>query len=246
MDTQELDTKMVAAVFAQAGLVGWRDVNLVDAAREAELDPAAVRARFPGKTAVLLRFGSLADQAVLAAAPSTGLPREKLFDLIMARFDVLQQHRDGVLSLMEALRFDPGLTVLLGGATLRSMKWMLEAAGIPAGGIVGALRVQGLGAIWAYALRAWAKDESQDLASVMAAVDRGLDRALQAEGMLPGHSYSEASQTEASVVDPSMDPAVVSAAAVDIAGTEASSQTEVPPIMTGTDILDADNGPAVL
>lgn len=190
MDNNELDKQLIAAAFQQAGLVGWREVNLVDAAREAGLDLAAVRGRFPGKTAVLLRFGSLADQAVLAAAPLAGLPREKLFDVVMARFDQLQQHRAGVLAVMESVRFDPGLAVLLWGATLRSMKWMLEAAGVPATGVVGALRVHGLAAVWAYALRAWETDESSDLASVMAAVDRGLDRAVQAEGMLPGYRSS--------------------------------------------------------
>ncbi len=186
MDTNEFDKAVVAAVFGQAGLLGWRSANLVGAAQEAGLDLARLRARFPGKTAVLLRFGVIADQEVLAAAPATGTPRDKLFDLIMARFDALQAHRSGVLALLEALRTDPGLALLLWNATLRSMRWLLDAAAIPTDGIVGALRVKGLGIVWAYALRAWEKDESADLSATMAAVDRALDRAVQAEDMVPG------------------------------------------------------------
>lgn len=187
MDTTEFDQALIAAVFQRAGLVGWRDTSLVEAARDARLDLARVRVRFPGKDAVLLRFGTIADQAVLAAAPTHGTPREKLFDLVMARFDQLQQHRAGVLALMDALRTDPASALLLYGATLRSMRWLLDAAGIPATGPVGALRVQGLLVVWAYALRAWERDEGADLPATMAAVDRALDRAVQAEAMLPGH-----------------------------------------------------------
>ena len=187
MDTNEFDRALIGAVFQQAGLVGWRSANLVVAAREAGLELARVRARFPNKAAVLLRFGVLADQAVLADAPTAGTPREKLFDLLMARFDQVQAHRAGMLALIQSAKFDPGLLLLLGSSTLRSMAWLLDAAGVPREGVPGVLRAHGLAAVWAYALRAWEKDDSADMSSTMAAVDRGLDRAVQAEDMLPGH-----------------------------------------------------------
>ena len=186
MDTNEFDKAVVAAVFESAGLVGWRETTLVGAARDAGLDLARLRVRFPDKTAFLLRFGLMADQAALAAAPSTGLPRERVFDLVMSRFDVLQAQRMGVLALMDALRTEPVTTLFLGLATVRSMRWLLDAAGVPTNGIVGGLRVQGMGAVWAYVLRAWQKDESADMAATMAALDRALDRAMQAEASLPG------------------------------------------------------------
>jgi ubiquinone biosynthesis protein COQ9 len=94
------------------------------------------------------------------------------------------------MALIAALRTDPAGTLLVYMATLRSMKWLLEAAGVPATGLTGQLRVHGLMALWVYALRAWARDESADLSSTMAAVDRGLDRAMQAERGLPGRRAS--------------------------------------------------------
>ena len=111
--------------------------------------------------------------------------------MVMSRFDALQQHRAGILQLLRALRTDPATSLLLYGATLRSMKWLLDGASIPSSGIVGGLRVHGLLALWLYALRAWENDESADLSATMAAVDRGLDRAIQAENMLPGRGPAE-------------------------------------------------------
>ncbi len=192
MSITETDRTLIAAVFAQAALRGWHDVSIADAARDAGVPLAEARTRMPGRGAVLMRFGLMADQMALANVAMTESPRERLFDIVMARFDALQQHRAGMLSLLAALRRDPGTSLLLYGATLQSMKWLLDGAGIPANGLVGALRVHGLTALWLYALRAWEGDESADLSATMAAVDRGLDRAIQAENMLPGHRVGRA------------------------------------------------------
>jgi len=191
MEDKQLDQALVAAVFSQAALRGWSDVNIAEAARDAGLPLGDVRARFPGRGAVLLRFGVMADQAALASGSSEPSPRERLFDMVMSRFDALQQHRPGILQLLQALRTDPGTSLLLYSATLRSMKWLLDGASIPTSGLVGTLRTQGLLALWLYALRAWEDDESPDLSATMAAVDRGLDRAIQAENMLPRRGPAE-------------------------------------------------------
>ncbi len=201
MEDKQLDQALVAAVFSQAALRGWADVNIAEAARDADLPLDRVRARFPGRGAVLLRFGILADQAALTAGSNEPSPRERLFDMVMSRFDALQQNRAGVLQLLRALRTDPATSFLLYSATLRSMKWLLDGAGIPSNGIVGGLRVHGLLALWLYALRAWENDESPDLSATMAAVDRGLDRAIQAENMLPGRSTSPAEEAAAVFAD---------------------------------------------
>ena len=200
MEDKQLDQALIAAVFSQAALRGWADVNIVEAARDASLPLDRVRARFPGRGAVLLRFGIQADQAALTAGSNEPSPRERLFDMVMSRFDALQQNRAGILQLLSALRTDPATSLLLYGATLRSMKWLLDGAGIPSAGIVGGLRVHGLLALWLYALRAWEGDESPDLSATMAAVDRGLDRAIQAENMLPGRSSPSSPAQEAAAV----------------------------------------------
>lgn len=195
MQDTEFDHAFVAAAFDQAALVGWRDLSLAEAGRAAGLPLDRVRARFPGRGALLLRFGVLLDQAALAmpAQPEEGLqetPREILFDMLMRRFDAMQPHRDGVLALLQVLPGEPAQAALLYDANVRSMRWMLDGAGVPTAGLAGALRVHGLLALWLNALRAWRGDDGPDLPATMAAVDRGLERALRAEGWLPGRGAS--------------------------------------------------------
>ena len=112
--------------------------------------------RFPVRGVILLRFGSLADQAALAEDRADGTARDRLFDLLMRRIDVLQAHRAGVLALLRWLPADPCAAALLAAANLRCMRWMLEARGHRRPrGPRGQLRRKGLLAVWLWTVRAW-------------------------------------------------------------------------------------------
>jgi ubiquinone biosynthesis protein COQ9 len=186
MTDLEFDTALVTAVFRLAAENGWRHANIVEAAREAGLSLADVRGRFSSRGSVLLLFGRLADQAALKDAATEGPVRDRLFDLLMRRFDMLQTHRDGVKALLRALPSDPPTALMLACATTRSMRWMLQAAGIQATGARGELQAKGLLVVWLWALRAWERDDSEDLSGTMAAVDTALNRAEQAASWLHG------------------------------------------------------------
>ncbi len=113
-------------------------------------------------------FGSLDED------PLDGSAKDRLFDLLMRRFDALNAHREAYA----ALAWELPRTPLEGGCLLfqlrRSLANMLEAAGLSASGLRGALRIEGLGAIYACALRVWLKDETADLSKTMAELDKRL------------------------------------------------------------------------
>jgi ubiquinone biosynthesis protein COQ9 len=184
MDDAAFDRALIAAALQLAAEKGWRSVSVAAAARAAGLALARARERFPGRAALLLRFGRMADQSALAELPPEGPTRDRLFDLLMRRIDLFQAHRAGVLALLRALPGEPPTAVLLALATRRSMRWMLQATGISTYGIRGELRVKGLVAVWLWTMRAWRTDESEDLSVTMAALDAALRRAEQAAGWL--------------------------------------------------------------
>lgn len=188
MDDAEFDKALIASHFTLAGERGWARVRVADAARAAGLPLDRARLRFPGCGptcgTVLLRFGRLADSAALAGLDEAGTPRDRLFDIVMRRIDVLQAHRAGVLALLRALPCAPATAALLAAASLRSMAWLLDGAGIGATGPRGALRAKGLLAVWLWTVRAWQRDTSEDLSATMAALDQALDRAERAEAWL--------------------------------------------------------------
>jgi AcrR family transcriptional regulator len=202
MEDAEFDRALVASAFSLAGEEGWRRLSVAEAARRAGLPLDRARARFPARSVLLLRFGRLADQAVLAEAGKDGSPRDRLFDLLMRRLDVLQAHRAGVLALLRWLPAAPAAAALLAGANLCSMRWMLDGAGIDSHGLRGRLRVKGLLAVWLWGVRAWQADESEDLAAAMAALDQALGWAEQVEQRLHPEAQATGPSTPASAAEP--------------------------------------------
>ena len=150
MTDDEFDAALIAAALDLGAEQGWPAVSAAAACQRAGLDIATARRRLPTRRSILARFGALADAHALAGASRDGTARDRLFDLLMRRFDFLQIHRGGVVALMKALPLDPALGVWLAGETLASLGWMLESAGLSAAGARGGLRRQGLLAVWAW------------------------------------------------------------------------------------------------
>lgn len=218
MSDTEFDTALVAAAFRLAGEAGWRTVNAAAAARAASLALPEARRRFPSQASILLRFGELADQAALLDAPNEGPVRDRLFDLLMRRFDFLQAHRPGVKALLRHLRSDPAMALLLARANQRSMRWMLQGAGVTATGFRGEVQAKGLLGVWLWAVRAWDRDDSEDLSGTMAAVDVALQRAERAAAWLNGRKTSPVAE--------GLDPAPVADGAE---GSSPASIDDAPP-----------------
>lgn len=173
---RSFDLALLESAMTLAAENGWTHLSLVQAAQEAGLPVAEVRNRYGCKARLLLRLNQLADDAALGEDGGRTL-RERLFDCFMRRFDVFQDYRDGLRAVMRALPFDPPLAAFLGAATLDSLTWMADSAGLDRKGLGGMVRLQALLAIWTHALRAWEKDTSPDLTDTMHALDTALGRA---------------------------------------------------------------------
>jgi ubiquinone biosynthesis protein COQ9 len=209
MSESDFDAALIAAAFRLAADEGWQRVTVAASCRAAGLSIAEARIRFPTRGHILLRFGQLADQFALTDASGDGPVRDRLFDLMMRRFDALNANREGVKTLLRALPFDLRTALLLTCATRNSMRWMLQAAGIPATGLRGDLQAKGLTAVWLWGLRAWERDESADLSQTMAAVDTALGRAEWFAGML-GRARPEEKVTASAPVQEEADASVPS------------------------------------
>ena len=177
----ELADHLVRSALDLAASQGWRSITLRDVADRGEVSLDAVYRRFPDKSALLMGLGRMVDAAVLAGGDTDmdEPPRDRLFDVLMRRFDVLAAHREGVRSVLADLRLDPvGALAELPGLT-RSMRWMMEAAGIPSGGLIGAAKVRALAVLYLLVLRVWIDDDTPDMARTMKELDNRLKQAEQ-------------------------------------------------------------------
>jgi AcrR family transcriptional regulator len=170
--------RAIDAAMQLAATQGWRDTTLDDIAQGAGLSLAELRRVAGGKIEILQALTRRADAAMLEAGPAEGESvRDKVFDLLMRRFDALGPVKPGLKAVTRDLARDPGAALRLGCGTARAMAATLEAAGVSPRGPLGCLRVNALAAIYAYVLRGWLNDEGADSAKTMAALDKALRRA---------------------------------------------------------------------
>jgi AcrR family transcriptional regulator len=179
--------RIIDAALDLAARDGWRKTSLAAIAGRAAVSLAGLRAEFSSKPAIVNGLIGLVDQQALAAGPAEGSSaRDRLFDVLMRRFDALDARRAGVRAILVDLARDP-LTALCHGPSLfDAMAWMLEAAGLRSSGPLGILRTKGLAVAYLYALRAWVADDSADRAKTMAALDRGLRQVEKAVNAFHG------------------------------------------------------------
>ncbi|HQT63060.1 MAG: TetR family transcriptional regulator [Acidocella sp. 20-57-95] len=193
-----LDEKLITAAFSLGAEKGWNHVSVAAAARAAGLNLPDAREAFSGCRPILKRFGQLADSYALTGALTEGTVKDRLFDILLRRFDYLQMHRGGVIALLRSLPLQPGLAPWLAMESLVSMGWMLEGAGVSSTGLRGEIRKRGLAAVWGWGMRAWLQDDTTDLSATMAAVDVALSRADQIAGRFSGDAPApEANQNMA-------------------------------------------------
>lgn len=183
------DRTMIEATLQLAQSHGWQRVSLVDASREAGLPLQQVRQRFPFKSMILIRLNSQIDDAALCGESYGATVRERLFDLLMRRFDAMQDYRSGICAIMHTLPRDPALAALLAGTTMESLRWVADAATLDRHGFGGMIRLNSLLAIWSRTLARWEKDSTPDLADTMQVLDSTLARA-ERMGLLKESSAS--------------------------------------------------------
>lgn len=165
---------------------GWRDLSYAEIAKDAGLSLAAAYEAYPSKGAILTGISRDIDARLFASLeedPLDGSVKDRLFDLIMRRFDILNEHKEAYATLLWELPRTPFEASCLMFQLRRSLANMLEAAGISASGLRGAFRIEGLGAIYACALAAWLKDETADLSKTMAELDKRLGQVDRLLGM---------------------------------------------------------------
>lgn len=182
-----LDQRVAAAAMRLAAGQGWRHTGLLQIARAAGVPPDVFYRRFPDRSDVLAAVSRVADTAVLADDPPVGpdeSARDRLFDVMMRRYDALLPFRDGLRSVVRDLRREPLTALAFSRHFGRSMAWMLRAAGVEADRPGGALLVAGLGAVQARVMRVFLDDDSADLSRTMASLDSELRRAERWAGAL--------------------------------------------------------------
>jgi AcrR family transcriptional regulator len=158
---------IIEALMDLASRRSWHDIEIKDIADAAGVSLAEFRNLFPSKGAVLGAFSRQIDQQVLEESNEdlAGEPaRERIFDVMMRRFDAMAPYKAALRRISEDLRYDPLTLAALNQSALNSQRFMLAAAGISTEDALGPLKVQGAVLVHANTMRTWLDDDDPALA----------------------------------------------------------------------------------
>ena len=179
----------VEAALRLAGKMPWNKISLADIAAEAGIHVDDLRGLFPTKLSILSAYSEQVDEQVAARSTAISMNesmKDRLFEAIMIRLDVLGNHKDAVASIIRAtLRGNP--TTLAAGASAlrRAMAQLLDLCGESSSGLCGQVKLKALGLIYLSVLRVWLMDNAPDTGKTMATLDKALVRAESLIRSLP-------------------------------------------------------------
>lgn len=155
----------------------WDALTMEELAAKLSITPIQLYAIFPTRCDLLKGIMQFIDDKMITlyqeGKEDLSL-QEKLFDIIMCRFEVMEVYKSPLKNIIFTFWRDPisfPSGVFLG---LHSMSLILEAVDVPVEGIKGKLNIKILSFFYLYTLKLWFEDETQDMAKTLTHVDKAL------------------------------------------------------------------------
>jgi AcrR family transcriptional regulator len=169
--------RIVAGAFRLAAAKPWTDVTLAEIAGEAGLSLADLPKHINGKADIIIAYAKGVNGKVLRsveADPVEGEQHDRIFDVLMRRFEIIKDDKAALASIYAAPPSAPSERRQLLTAALEGQGWMLTAAGLSSSGLEGdAIRLM-LTKVHSDVFKVWLEDDDPGLARTMAALDRKL------------------------------------------------------------------------
>jgi hypothetical protein len=175
-DTENLLQKLAEAALTIAAENPWQGVTLSDLCAASETSLSACAQASVTKADVTAQLDLMVERTMLAAqthVDRTMTVKDRLFDVLMSRYDGIEDNRGAWVSILQGEAGD-GLAALARSARrARCAAWALEASGVSASDLGGAGRAIGLTRILRKIDAVWVND-GPDLAKTMAQLDQAL------------------------------------------------------------------------
>lgn len=100
--------------------------------------------------------------------------KDMIFEIIMARLDILNKYRNSILNLIKFFSSNPQYLIKLTPSVLDSVIFMSSLANIKIDGVIGAMRAKSIFVLYIFILNSWYRDENKSLEMTMTNLDKYL------------------------------------------------------------------------
>jgi AcrR family transcriptional regulator len=176
-----------AAALKLIAAKGWNKTDLPSIAKASKTSLTRVQKICPDMyqlAALLVQYVTDETARNIGKIDADQSPHDRLFEVLMARLDVLQKNRQAFLAIMLAIPRDYRLATSLISAQMQAMQALLKLTELGNGGYRDTLSTAGLMVVYLAALLVWKRDETIDMSRTMAVCDKLLKRACKAAEIL--------------------------------------------------------------
>jgi ubiquinone biosynthesis protein COQ9 len=170
---------IIDEVFELIEMRGWVHLTFHDIADHIGITLVDLHTHFPSKYDLLKAMVERIDRETLklaAADIETLTPSDRLFDVLMARFEASKPYKLALRRMWDEGFRHPQLIVAYFPLGFNSMVWILEAAGMHHPGFMGLIQVKAFGVLYLKLTHTWLEDQNEDLSKTMAEVDKNIKR----------------------------------------------------------------------
>lgn len=175
---------LVHSMLELVARTGWRGLTLNALSRHCGVPLAIIRRHYADKSDILADWRQRVDTEMLARLSQAwpcDTPRDRVFEAIMARLEVLAPHRAALRAIMDEREGAPFDQLAPRGAEARAAFWLVVGADVEASGVAGIAKRIGIGWIYAQTVKTWLDEDDPDCPRTMARLDTALRRG---EGIL--------------------------------------------------------------
>ena len=174
------EERIIAATLKLAKFNSWKNISMKIISEEAKIPLSEIIKILPTKTAILIEFNRLVDKRLSENNHNneeTANSRDLLFELLMERFDILNENKEALVNIMKSIAKESPVTGIIGIiSSLQSITRIMEICAIPNRGLLGKFRLKAVFAIYLKAMYCWLEDDTPGLSKTMADLDKSLTR----------------------------------------------------------------------
>jgi len=178
-NSTQIRNSILSAALDMAAHHPWEFVTIGQIAKAADLKISDVVSIFPSKInmleAIIDKLDYDVEQSFQSIDDSLSI-RDRLFDVLMERIDLADQHREAHISFFKSFGWTKESSCSDLMMMKSSMGRMAKCAGLETEGIFGSIKLLGLSIGYIWVLLTWMNDVSPDLGKTMAELDKTLGR----------------------------------------------------------------------
>ncbi len=164
---------------------GWEKFSLQNLSKQEKIKNEDIKFYFKNKNEIIDKFSTMMDSIVESKVNlddfKISSKKDNLFELIMLRLEEMKNFKISLVKIIKSAKKKPLLLKRISSNVMNTLDFYLELTSCYENTPIDFLKQNTLFFIYSFTFKTWLKDESDDLSSTMAELDRLLTFSEKAE-----------------------------------------------------------------